>query len=386
MINSDHLKKLMDTADWISIGIDYMQINLKEVLPSLSVILRRLDTDNSNIHFEQVGDYEVSITKSLTKRWPCLNIAISIENIPYTIFQYLEYSDLQQKIINSKGKFVYYGTYFRLLEIGKLNQWFEEMFFWDDYAEFAKWGISRLDYKIDLFYKYDKQIPSLKELIKTRSDWKKRYHIMLEQEYRNHIELLKDTARPHKNDLVKYNIQSEFVEWMRTISWDYWSKSNKSLYFRMYEKLIESLAKWKAMLYDDYFKYVNVYRFETEFRIKFNKKTLPSGQIASYKRSELHELEEKIHKYLWLVVNDTNEKFIYQYEKNETTDFSEKSKYQKDFGGRGFVLALQGFNPYIVLYTILKKKKLDKKLFYKLLFDWEDFIIDKLPFDEPTDY
>lgn len=372
----------MDSANWVSIGIDYLQINLKEVVPFLSVILRRLDTNNSNIHFQSIGTYEISVTKSLTKRWPCLNIAVSIENIPYTIFQYLEYSDLQQKVIKSKGKFVYYGTYFRLLEIGKLSYQFEEWFFWDDYPWFSKWWISRLDYKVDLFYNHDKQIPNVKELIKTRSDGKKRYHIMLEHEYRNHIEILKDTARPSKNELVKYNIQSEFIEGMRTISWDYWSKSNKSLYFRMYEKLIESLAKWKAMLYDDYFKYVNVYRFEIEFRIKFNKKLLPSGKIVSYTHSELHELEEKIHKYLWLTTNDTNEKFLYQYEKNKTTDFTEKSKYQKDFGWRGYVLALQGFNPYITLYKVLKKKKLDKKLFNKLVFEREDFIIEKYPINK----
>lgn len=374
MLNTDHLQKVMNEANGFAVGIDYLQINLKVAIPFLSVILHRLDDDNSHTHFETLWGYNVSMTKQYTKRGQCLNIAISIDNIPYTIFQYLEYSSSQQKIIKSVWKFVYYGTYFRLLEIGKLNQRFEEAFFGEYFEEFSKWGISRVDYKVDLFYDHDKQIIGLRDLLKTRSDGKKRYHIMLEDEYKNHIEILQETAKPHKNDPVKYQIQSEFIEWMRTISWDYWSKSNKSLYIRMYEKLIETLSKGKVMLYDDYFKYVNVYRFEIEFRIKFNKKTLPNWQIRSYTRAELWELEEKIHKYMWFIDNDTKEKFIYQYEKNDITDFTEQWKYQKDFWGRWYVLALEGFNPYIVLYLILKKKNLDKELFDRLIDERHVFI------------
>ena len=102
MINQSKLKKIIDSADNVSIGLDYLRINIKNPIPFLSDILHRLDIDNSNIHLQNIGDYEISMTKLYVRGGgSCLNVSISIENVPYTIFQYLEYSQKSKKILKS---------------------------------------------------------------------------------------------------------------------------------------------------------------------------------------------------------------------------------------------------------------------------------------------
>lgn len=377
MINQTKLKNLMNDSDWFSVGIDYLQINLKKAIPFLSETLHRLDTDNSNIFFDNIGELQLSMTKNYSKRWMILDISISIENIPYPMFQYMEYSEKQKQILKSTWKFVYYWTYFRLIEIWKLNQFFEEKFFSDYYDTFRWESISRIDYRIDLFYEKETAVVKTEEVLDTRTNVKNRNHNLTEDAYMKKAELLKHLSKVQNNKPLHYDIQSLFAKWMNSTGRDYGSKSNKSLYFRMYDKLLDSIIKWKMMLYDDYFGYESVHRFEIEFRIKFNKKKLPNGRMESYKLSELWDLEEKIHRYLWLTEWDINEKFIYQYNNNETTDFSEKSRYQKDFWWRWYVIALEGFNPFISLHKILNKKNLNGKLFKKLVYEYLDFISEK---------
>lgn len=376
MLNQTKLKKLMDGAGWVSIGTDYLQINLKREIPFLSEILHHLDTDNSNIHFDNIGECQLSMLKQISGRWPILNISISIENIPYPIFQYMEYSDRQKELIKSTWKFVYYWTYFRLIEIGKLEPFFEEKFFSDYYQNFRLESISRIDYRIDLLYEKETPIATIENVLDTRVNVKNRNYELTENAYLKKNELLKNLSKAKNNKSVHYDIQSQFAKGSSLTGRDCGSKSNKSLYFRMYDKLLDSIAKGKMMLYDDYFAYESVYRFETEFRIKFNKKKLPNGRMESYKLSELWDLEEKIHRYLWLTDWDLNEKFIYQYNKNKTTDFTEESRYQKDFWGRWYVIALEGFNPFISLHKILDKKNLNGELFKNIVQEYVDFISD----------
>lgn len=381
MINLKNLHKTIDESDWVSPGIDYLQINLKMVVPFLSEILHRLDTDNSNTHFDNFWEYQVSMIKQYSKRGPILNISISIDNIPYPIFQYAEYSDQQKQILKSSWKFVYYGTYFRLLEIWKLNGLFEDMFFNDYYTNFKEESISRVDYKLDFFYKQEKDIVELENMLDTRSNVEKKNYEMTEDEYTKHIGLLKNITKINNNIPVIYNIQSKFSNWSKSTWWTYGSKSNKSLYFRMYDKLVDSIAKGKMMLYDDYFWYESVHRFEIEFRIKFNKKQMPGGRIQTYKLSELSELQEKIYKYLWLQERN-NEKFIYQYNENETTDFSERSRYQVDFWWRWYMIVMSWFNPFISLHRTLIRKNLNGELFKEIVHEYIDFISEESFLDE----
>lgn len=385
MINQSNLKKIIDSADNVLIGMDYLRINIKNPISFLSTILHRLDTDNSNIHLETIGNYEVSMTKLYTRGGgSCLNISISIENVPYTIFQYLEYSQKSKKILKSTGGFVYYGTYFRLLEIGKLSQLFEQVFFGNYYYNFSQEDISRVDYKIDLFYKRETVIIGLDDVLNKRKDVKTEIYSMEEGEYLKHranVSFLQDLECPKP---VNYNIQNEYLKWNWKTGRNYGNKANKSIFIRMYEKLVDTLAKWKVMLYDDYFKYKNVYRFEIEFRTKFNKKKLSDGVFRTYLLWELPELEEKIHKFFGFIESDIKQKFLYQYDKNTTTDFSEVSKYQKDFGGRWYRLAIEGNNPFEVLYKVLSKK-LNIKLLDRLINEFKGFMSKKDHIHGPGD-
>jgi hypothetical protein len=66
-----------------------------------------------------------------------------------------------------------------------------------------------------------------------------------------------------------------------------------------------------------------------------------------------------------LVEIDTNKKYIYQY--SEDSQVLDNIKYFKDFGGRGFKLALSGQNPFIILHKQLKRKAIEKQIKQELL-------------------
>jgi hypothetical protein len=64
--------------------------------------LHTIDDDNSNVILKEVGDYVLSIVKSRSRNGSFLNISISIDDIPHTLLQYLEYSVKNKKVIKSE--------------------------------------------------------------------------------------------------------------------------------------------------------------------------------------------------------------------------------------------------------------------------------------------
>ncbi|HCB51113.1 TPA: hypothetical protein DEP21_00800 [Patescibacteria group bacterium] len=101
-MNIKNLEDYISKADSISYGIDFLRLNLKNIIPSLSIILHKLDDDNSNIFIRDLDDYSLSVVKNRTRNGSSLNISISIDNVPHTLFQYLEYSEKNKKVIKSE--------------------------------------------------------------------------------------------------------------------------------------------------------------------------------------------------------------------------------------------------------------------------------------------
>ena len=367
LININSVKKLMKHSE-ISHWIDHLSLNMKIINPKLHAILWRLDLDNSNTQIEVVDGYSISYVKSRSRNGEFLNITISIRNVPYTIFQYLEYPENKKKIFNSQWLFTLYSTYFRLLERGDLDVFFINSFLWAFYEKFKYFPISRMDYRLDFFFKENHPFP-------------KRENMTLMKKNSQYSEFRIENMREGKK-LNKYAIYSKW--WL--ITWrTCWSKKNKSVYIRMYDKLIDSKEKGKFPLYDDYFMYKKVYRLECEFRTKFNKKKNKKWKFVSYQYYERRLLERKCMAFFGL--KDTDIKaFVYQYKSNDKIEEEKDIRYLNDFGWRACALALKGMNPFTIILGqfIMResiRKQIKKQLLETLLMDFDqrkEYLISKI--------
>lgn len=359
-----NLNKYINNADQTVFWLDLLKLNLKQKIIFLSDILSTVDFDNSNMLGREFWWFDVSFIKIMTPNWPAINISLSVDNVPYTLFQYLEYDDKRKKMFNSEWALTFYWTYYRLLEIKKLSYSFEMEFFWWEFESIKLSPISRVDYKIDFCYKDPTVIIPLDDVVDYRSNYKSTKYSLTSDEYQKHWDLMWNKL--NAGNSIEYQAKSVFAKWDFQTGWNIWSKWNKSVYGRCYEKLVDTIAKWKVKLYNDYFLFSNVFRLEFEFRIRFNKDD--NGNTYTYQ--DISELEHKIHRYLWLTDWVKSEKFVYQYRENNETDFSEVGRYQKDFWGRWYWLLKQWFNPFIVLIIFLRKKKLDFEIINDLVSDF----------------
>ncbi len=362
-----NINEQISKADGISYWIDQLKLNLQGSITFLSEILNKIDDDNSNVYIENINEHFFSMVKIRTRNGPALNIIISIDDIPHTIWQYLEYSSKNKKKIKSYWSLTYYSTYFRLIETGLLDSSIEKQFFWNELNHIKFGSISRIDYKIDFFYKNSSEIIKMEDIIEYRSDYKSCEYSLDKKDYQDHQELL--FKRLNNNKPIHYDIKSSFRKWDFQNGWTVWNRDNKSLFIRCYEKLIDTLSKGKVMLYDDYFLYPNVFRLELELLTKFNKKE----NWFPFIYNEISELENKIQRFIGLDDKIEGEKFLYQYKTNKETDFT-KLRRQKDFWGRWYSIYQQGFNPFIILYKIIREKVLNITKFNKIITVFEDYM------------
>lgn len=355
-MNIKNLEGYISNADDMSYGIDFLRLNLKTIIPSLSEPLHKLDDDNSNTFMKDVGDYSLTMVKTRTRNGSALNISVSIDDVSYTLWQYSEYSEGNKKVIKWEGALVYYSTYFRLIEIWLLDYSFEKEIFGKELVDIQEASITRIDYKLDFFYKNPAEIIKMEDIVDYRSDYNGVKYALSKEKYEEHQNLL--FKRLTESKPIHYDIKTSFRKWDfqngRTVG----NKKNKSLFIRCYEKLVDTLCKGKTMLYDDYFIYKNVFRLEIEFLSKFNKRE--NGISFTYK--EISELEYKIQRFMGLTDRIIGEKFLYQYKENIETDFS-KLRRQREFWGRGYSLYKKWFNPFIILYKVLKDKIMDDTMF-----------------------
>lgn len=353
-INQQALYTLLNQAITYNNWIDHLTLNIKATLPKLHDILEILDDDNSNTHFDALGDYKITYTKNHSKNWSFLNITVSIKGIPYTLFQYLEYKKSKQEFLKTIWNFTFYSTYFRLLEKQEIDTDFIELFFWEDYQLIQSFPISRIDYKIDFFFDKKTNFPEKINLIKVRKDSKNEFYTI-------------KTPQQQDSKYQKILANATYYKWDIITWWNIGNKSNKSIFLRMYDKLIDSITKGKVMLYDDYFTYENVFRLEGEFRIKFNKyEELNTKRILPYTYQSLEELKEKCKAYYGL--SNTNEKaIVYQYKTNKKiTSYTIRNF--NDFWWRACKIALQGLNPFtVILNQFSQREKIKKQISEQLL-------------------
>lgn len=356
-INQNYLQKLLKEATTYNDWIDHLTLNMKKELARLHHILATLDDDNSNTYFDSLWEYKISYKKNHSKNWTFLNITVSIEDIPYTLFQYLEYNKKKQEFLKSIWSFTIYSTYFRLIEKKAIEKDFIELFLGEEYDTILHFPISRIDYKIDFFFNKKTEFPEKTKLIEIRKDSKNEFYKIQPPQIQN-----------SKHQKIIAN--ATYYKWEIITWWNIGNKSNKSIFLRMYDKLIDSITKSKVMLYDDYLTYENVFRLEGEFRTKFNKYEKTTSKITKkimpYTYWTLEWLKEKCKAYYGL--NNSNTKAtVYQYKTNKKIESYEIRNFN-DFWWRACKIALQGLNPFtVILNQFTKREKISKQISSQLV-------------------
>lgn len=360
----DKLDELLNEATTYNDWIDHLTLNMKIELPKFHEILGFLDDDNSNVYFDSLWEYEISYTKNHSKNWTFLSITVGIGWVPYTIFQYLEYKKSKQVFLKSVWSFTLYSTYFRLLEKQLITEDFFLRFLWDEYKTLVNFPISRIDYKIDFFFDKPTNFPEKTELIETRKDSKSEFYTM-------------QTPKKREERYNKIITNATYYKWNIITWWNIGNKTNKSIFLRMYEKIIDSITKNKIKLYDDYLQYENVFRLEGEFRTKFNKyekENLQKGdKPLPYTYWSLEWLKEKCRDYYWLSWLKKGAK-VYQYKENKKVERYWIRNFN-DFWWRACKIALQGLNPFIIILNQFSKREklrqqISKELLKTLLIDF----------------
>lgn len=356
-INQNYLQKLLKKATTYNDWIDHLTLNMKKELARLHHILATLDDDNSNTYFNSLWEYKISYTKNHSKNWTFLNITVSIEDIPYTLFQYLEYNKKKQEFLKSIWSFTIYSTYFRLIEKKAIEKDFIELFLGEEYDTILHFPISRIDYKIDFFFNKKTEFPEKTKLIEIRKDSKNEFYKIQPPQIQN-----------SKHQKIIAN--ATYYKWEIITWWNIGNKSNKSIFLRMYDKLIDSITKSKVMLYDDYLTYENVFRLEGEFRTKFNKYEKTTSKITKkimpYTYWTLEWLKEKCKAYYGLS-NSNTKATVYQYKTNKKIESYEIRNFN-DFWWRACKIALQGLNPFtVILNQFTKREKISKQISSQLV-------------------
>lgn len=356
-INQNYLQKLLKEATTYNDWIDHLTLNMKKELARLHHILATLDDDNSNTYFDSLWEYKISYTKNHSKNWTFLNITVSIEDIPYTLFQYLEYNKKKQEFLKSIWSFTIYSTYFRLIEKKAIEKDFIELFLGEEYDTILHFPISRIDYKIDFFFNKKTEFPEKTKLIEIRKDSKNEFYKIQPPQIQN-----------SKHQKIIAN--ATYYKWEIITWWNIGNKSNKSIFLRMYDKLIDSITKSKVMLYDDYLTYENVFRLEGEFRTKFNKYEKTTSKITKkimpYTYWTLEWLKEKCKAYYGLS-NSNTKATVYQYKTNKKIESYEIRNFN-DFWWRACKIALQGLNPFtVILNQFTKREQISKQISSQLV-------------------
>lgn len=312
---------LTNWVDVVRYGIDYLRLNFRESVPYLDKILDRLDWDNSNFYIDEVEDF--TYTKVFTTSWPAIICSLVYNDLPIPFFMYNRFYE------SSKGftQWVYarldfYGSYFRLEEIGVLPLWWRENFVYDISKEDPT--ITRIDYCVDLFYK------KLKKSLIDPEDL---------------LPILKNPIRYENNEPIYHKIFSFTNKYWWLGSWSVWKNWYKRVTFRMYDKLEDSSVKWKYFLYDDYFNWKSVHRMELQFWPSFTRWfTVSTFDLLLDKVWSIFQVSKVgfdwplFYNYSWI---------------DDITEFNQLH-YTKQYVGRWRRFFESWINPYIILYKWLE--------------------------------
>jgi hypothetical protein len=280
-INTKNLKKYLKKADHVVYGFDHLKLQLQDTIQSLDHILYMLNDRNTNYSIEDIVHndqlYNVNFTciskKTGKTLWSnagkIIQILVSIDNIPYTIAQYIQYHDSYIEFLKntSSGSLEIYGTYLQLVQIKKINMDFILDILkgiqsdQEDIQTFKKGIIYEADYKIDFCFYDDHVVFKKEDFLEIRGNQKNKYLWDIEDA----ITKDKGTIQLLDKDL-KY---TQFSVWNEVTGWSVGNRKAWYIYMRCYNKNLDTEEKSKWHLYNDYRQYKMVVRFEMECKRKF---------------------------------------------------------------------------------------------------------------------
>jgi hypothetical protein len=244
--------------------------------------------------------------------------SVSYNDISVPIMCYTEFNIYTKMITGKMGRIDLYGSYFRLCQIWEL-----ELFNFD-WLNSDMW-ISRIDYRIDLFNDYDLiKIPKVQNILNIRKN-------------------------------ANYQL---YKIWDTITNWQYGNKTSERIFYRFYDKKLDSEKKWKQFLYQDFFSFKTVHRFEMQFWNHFCK---------WYVFSDIYNLLQKIKNYIWW---ENNWCIFYKYD----SKFEINNKYIQKFGSMANKIYINWKNPYLYLTDfLLKIKNVPKEDINKMLIQISDY-------------
>lgn len=315
----------------ISRGIDYLRLSLPYRLDLFKSMWIILDDDNSNFAVIKILDYDITIKKVLVPRvWVWYEAFIDYTGVSTPLF-IIVYQKLRTLVD-------FYGSCFRLIDIDYLPLDFVSKV--SNYLDILpSASITRIDYRIDYFSNLDMKVPTPYTILKHN------FNSSLYRDYKK--------GRTRED-------------------WSIWDKRSKSVFFRLYNKLLDSDIKWKEYLYTDYFRFNSVHRLEFQCGIKFCK---------WYTLETLEDLISKIFGVFGLDNCKWQDKILYRYDKKKLVYTREEIARYHSWLYKNVSFLVSNYiksdyrlelNPLDILYSYINKfNSSNKDLSISI---WKDFI------------
>ena len=363
--------RIKNCEQWITWS-DYLKLSMKW---ELELINKRsmLDIDNSNYgHFNWLL-WKYTITRD-SHKWDTLYKLIYSpfdESLPSSIpiLKFEIYTN-GKSFIEGKTIIMFYSSVFRLIQmwyVKSIDALLLDITTQGDLNLLKQARITRIDWHIDWMYDIKKEVCKHDLIVDFRKDTHQSIYKLPRSEQENYENIAqairiadkaKDWNKVHFKS-IKLTKENDILTW-----WTIWKRTsdNQRILIRMYDKLLDTIAKWKVGLYQDYFEFKTVNRLEVQFWIKFFDK---EKNKAIYTFEDLEEAYRKCRCFMWLEKGDF---WNYFYDESKTVDYKSVD-YIRNYVSRWRKIHSQGINPFTNQAEWLKDNGLPIKQICKLLDD-----------------
>jgi hypothetical protein len=288
--------------DYLSFSVLDSDIIYKNFINWLEV---KMDDDNASEVMVTIVDEVFTIKKNKTPNGTWYLFSCTYNSQPSSVFHFTEFSAKNKALFNTDWIMHFYGAFFRMKDL----EWFSEDFlaFIDDH--FLDFPISRIDYRYDF----------------------------IDTEKIHPFPLKKDVFPTMRKD-KKYRT---WYKWDQLESWALGRKENKTIYIRMYDKLVHLNHDFrKIYLYWDLNDKKSYQRLEYEFWNKY---------CLWYRWKDIDSLITKIHATSWILPSEYKWLLYKPRSKLDLNDEIHRTRYVKIFKSMAQTLENSGIDPISII-------------------------------------